>query len=61
MLQRLILIHMEDDSDLDTSESEDESDQESVPESDGNTDDLPRNLKPELSQYTTKTITLYGI
>jgi len=44
MLQRLTLVHMEDDSDLDTSsEPEDESDQESVPESDDDTN-LPKNL-----------------
>jgi hypothetical protein len=49
MLQRLILISMEDYSDSDTSsESEYESDQESTPGSDCDTDN--ENLEPELSE-----------
>jgi hypothetical protein len=48
MLQRLILISIEDYSDSDVSlESEYESDQESTPESDCDTDE---NLEPELSE-----------
>src|ERR1700716_457361 len=49
MFQRFILISMEDYSDLDTSsESEYESDQEPIPESDCDTED--KNLEPELSE-----------
>src|ERR1700722_16483181 len=51
MLQRLILISMEEYSDSDTfSESEYESDQESPPVSDCDTDELYKNLEPELSE-----------
>jgi hypothetical protein len=51
MLQRLIFFSMEDYSNSDTSsESEYESDQESIPGSDGDTDELPENLEPELSE-----------
>jgi hypothetical protein len=50
MLQSLILISMEDYSNSDTSlESEYESDQESLPGSDGDTDEN-QNLEPELSE-----------
>jgi hypothetical protein len=51
MLQRLIFFSIEDYSNSDTSsESEYESDQESIPGSDSDTDELPENLEPELSE-----------
>jgi hypothetical protein len=51
MLQRLILLYMKDYSDSDTSlKSECESDQESPPRSDGNTDELLENIEPALGE-----------
>jgi hypothetical protein len=51
ILWRLIFFSIEDYSNSDTSsESEYKSDQESIPGSDSDTDELPENLEPELSE-----------